>query len=240
MPAGELACGYSTMNCSEFENYLQQRLDGDIRANGVDIERHLAACRSCRELQSAAMRLIRALEAKATPAPPDRMSDQLVSLLLGEVASQRRVRKLWSRSLIAAAVAACLLITIAFGNSWWRTRPRPATPRANDFVKKEEESFPQQTRPSINIRDAGSALVALVNRTADETVGQGRVLLPQTISAPTLQVPEDWQSSLEPETQSLRQAQEGVVTGFEPVTGSARRAVNLFLREIAPTETQKQ
>jgi hypothetical protein len=45
---------------------------------------------------------------------------------------------------------------------------------------------------------------------------------------------------LEPGTQSLREAQEGVAVGFEPVTSSARRAVNLFLREIPPLETQKQ
>jgi hypothetical protein len=229
------------MNCSEFQDCLQQRLDGDTSADGVEIERHVAGCQSCRELQSAAMRLIRALETQAAAAPPDRMSDQLVSLLLDEAALQNQARKLWSRRLIGtAAVAACLLVAIALGRAWWRTRPGPSPPSADALVKKEEKSIPQQTGPSINIRDAGGTLVALVNRTADETVGQGRVLLPQTISAPTLQVPQDWQSSLDPETQSLRQAQEGVVTGFEPVTGSARRAVNLFLREITPMETQKQ
>jgi hypothetical protein len=229
------------MNCSEFQNHLQQRLDGEISANSRDVTRHLEVCRSCRDLEAAVVRLVQILKAQATPKPPDHMSDQLVSRLLDEVASQRRVRKLWSRSLMAAAtVAACLLITIVFGNSWWRTRPRPASPRADNFVKNEEKSTAQPTPPSLNIRDAGSALVALVNRTADETVGQGRVLLPQTVSPPSLPALEEWQPALEPDAQAFREAQEGVVTGFEPVTGSARRAVNLFLREIAPMETQKQ
>ena len=83
-------------------------------------------------------------------------------------------------------------------------------------------------------------MVALVNRTADETVGQSRVLLPQGVSTPALPASETWQPTLEPGADSLREAQEGVALGFEPVTSSARRAVNLFLREIPPMEVQKQ
>ena len=229
------------MNCSEFQNYLQQRLDGETPANGADIERHLAVCRSCRELRAAAMRFTQALEAQVSPIPPDRMSDQVVSLVLNEIASRRQARKLWSRRLIAtAAVAACLFMAIALGNSWRRSSQRPDVSVSNTLVKRDEKSTPSHQPASLNIRDAGSALVALVNRTADETVGQGRVLLPQAVSSPAFPVPGDWQPSLEPDAQSLREAQEGVVTSFEPVTSSARRAVNLFLREISPMETQKQ
>jgi hypothetical protein len=39
---------------------------------------------------------------------------------------------------------------------------------------------------------------------------------------------------LDPPAQSLRQAGQGVATGLEPVATSARRAFDLFLRDIPP------
>ena len=105
-------------------------------------------------------------------------------------------------------------------------------------TKRDEPPASIRNQPRLNFQEAGSTLVALVNRTADETVGQGRVLLPQEVSAPSLTVADNWQPALSP--QAIRDAQDGVAVGFEPVTDSARRAVNLFLRELSPTEIQKQ
>jgi hypothetical protein len=230
------------MNCSEFQNWLQQCLDGETIADAVDIEGHLASCSSCRELRTAAGRFVQVLKAQIGPAPPDRMRDQLVSLALEEIARQQQAHKRWNRRLgITAALAAGLLLAVLLGRSWWQTNVNvKPVPSPESVVAKEEKSTPVEGHPSLNIQEAGSALVALVNRTADETVGQSRVLLPQGVSAPTLPASEDWQPALEPGAESLREAQEGVALGFEPVTSSARRAVNLFLREIPPMETQKQ
>src|SRR5438128_10685731 len=131
------------MNCSVFQDYLQQRLDGETSSNGADIERHLAVCRSCRELRAAAIRFIQALEAQVSPIPPDRMSDQVVSRVLNEIACRRQARKLWSRRLMAtAAVAAGLFIAIALGNSWRRSSQRPDVSVSNTLVKRDEKSTP--------------------------------------------------------------------------------------------------
>jgi hypothetical protein len=225
------------MECSEFQHELQRRLDGDGTGDGADIERHLASCSSCRELQAAAIRLIQALDGQAAPVPPGGMNDRIVSLILSEVSARQQSRKRWNRRF---ALAASLLLAVALGYSLWQSRQRSGSSDADALVKNEEKVAPSQAPPSLNIQEAGNTLVALVNRTADETVGQGRVLLPRGVSTPTLSSPEAWQPNLEPGTQSLREAQEGVAVGFEPVTSSARRAVNLFLREIPPMEPQKQ
>jgi len=228
------------MNCSEFQNWLQERLDGEA-ANGNDTDGHLPVCSSCRELEAAAGRLVRVLKTRVPPMPPSEMTDQIVSLVVSDLAYQHQIRKRWNRRLATtAALAASVVLAIAWGYSWWQTNRKPGPSNPELVATQEEKSAPAQPRPSLNIQEAGSAFVALVNRTADETVGQGRVLLPQGVSAPALSASQDWQPSLEPGAESLREAQEGVALGFEPVTSSARRAVNLFLREIPPMETQKQ
>jgi hypothetical protein len=228
------------MNCPEFQNWLQEHLDGEASAESAEAESHLAVCASCRELRSAASRLIRVLRSQNAPAFPDRMSEQIVSHILNDLASQDDARKRWKRRLGAVAALAASLLLAALGYSWWQSNRKPGAPNPKSFVIQNEKPAPAQAQPSLNIQEAGSALVALVNRTADETVGQSRLLLPQRVSAPSLPASENWQTSLEPGALSLREAQEGVTSGFEPVTSSARRAVNLFLREIPPMETQKQ
>src|SRR6266550_711693 len=160
------------MNCSEFQNWLQQRLDGEASAAAGDVEGHIVACASCRELQVAAGRLIQALGAQVAPVPPTQMSDQIVSLVLADIASHQQARKRWNRRLgVTAALAASLLLAFAMGYSWWESNRRPGPPNSDTLVIKDEKSTPAQAQTSLNIQEAGSALVALVNRTADETVG---------------------------------------------------------------------
>lgn len=228
------------MNCSEFQNWFQQLLDGEASTESVEVEGHLSGCDSCRNLQATGERLIRVLSSQNTTAFPDRMTDQIVALALNDRASQDEARKRWNRRTGAVAALAASLLLAALGYSWWQSHPKPGTVNPESFATKNEKSTPAPAQPSLNIQEAGSALVALVNRTADETVGQSRVLLPQGVSAPSLLASKNWPTTLEPDVDSLREAQEGVASGFEPVTSSARRAVNLFLREFPPIETQKQ
>jgi anti-sigma factor RsiW len=49
-----------------------------------------------------------------------------------------------------------------------------------------------------------------------------------------------WREVLEPPTQSLLAAGKTVSTGLEPVTTSARRAVDLFIREIEPLDQNRK
>jgi hypothetical protein len=74
---------------------------------------------------------------------------------------------------------------------------------------------------------------ALTNQTADETVGQTKRLV-SNVPSPAL--PSVDLKTMEPPTKPLREAGEGVSAGLEPVTNSARRAFDLFLRELPPME----
>ena len=69
------------------------------------------------------------------------------------------------------------------------------------------------------------AVVALSKRAASETVGESRLLLPQ------IEMPKIVNSSLSLATAPLENAGRSMADGLEPVTNSARRAFNLFLRE---------
>src|SRR5262249_41171667 len=149
-------------------------LDGEASAESAEAEGHLAVCASCRELQSAASRLIRVLRSQSAPAFPDRMTEQIVSLVLNDLASRYETRKRWNRRLGTVAALAASLLMAAFGYSWWQSNRKAGTPNPDSFVIQNEKSAPAQAQPSLNIQEAGSALVALVNRTADETVGQSR------------------------------------------------------------------
>jgi len=80
--------------------------------------------------------------------------------------------------------------------------------------------------------EATSAVASLARKTADETVSNGQLLVPSVpLGMPAeeaLAPPQD------PPAQSLRQAGQGVATGLEPVATSARRAFDLFLRDMPP------
>src|SRR5207302_304859 len=98
------------------------------------------------------------------------------------------------------------------------------------------ERRPPAAPPSLDesVKDAGAALVALTRRTAHETFGQTRLLLPDVSPPVPRPHPDLWQQTVEQPAQSLREAGAGVSTGLGPVADSARRAVDMFLQEIPP------
>ena len=71
--------------------------------------------------------------------------------------------------------------------------------------------------------------MSLTRRTADDTVGQTRLLIPETIPAP-LPVPEDV-PVLDTTAQVWSGAGQGMSTGLQPLPTSARRAFSMLLRE---------
>jgi hypothetical protein len=85
---------------------------------------------------------------------------------------------------------------------------------------------------SESVAQAGEALTALTRRTADETVGSTRLLWPVVATPPPMEEPGELPPALSPAARSWREAGQGLSSGLEPVTDSARRALGLFLRDI--------
>jgi Putative zinc-finger len=206
------------MNCADFERRLQDRLDGAAAAGPAGLDEHLAACPACRERQAAARRLEEGLRLLAAPAPPAGLAERITARALAERRARLRLRQRLRTTLAVAASLLLVLVTV---------RDRPPAPEPLPVAAVGEDGPPPSLREDF--AEASSAMVDLTRRTADETVGQGRLFVPVVVARP-----DGMDIAALPSGKSLREAGQGVSTGLEPVTDSARRALDLFLNEIPP------
>jgi hypothetical protein len=227
------------MNCPDYRTLLQRRLDGERNAESADGVQHRTVCPDCRELHAASQRLEAGLRGLPAAVPPAGLADRIVARVLAERRVGWRLRR---RALAVASLAAGLLLVAAGGYVWLRLK---GTDSAGSQMPVRVATQPVKVprgpdRPapvSLNqsVADAGSAVASLTRR----TVNDSRDLLPGSVSAPNLpaagSLPPDF---VGPPAQSLREAGQGVSAGFEPMTTSARRAVDLILREIPPMEPE--
>jgi hypothetical protein len=228
------------MKCREFQDRWQRRLDGQPVVEAGELEGHLAECPTCRGLDAAARRLEFGLRVLPSLESPPDLADRIVTVVLRDRWERLRWRR---RVLVAASLAASLLVAVA-GYSWLRLSRTtassvPATPVPLVQAPRPAEARPPTNPPaSLNasVEEAGSAVVSLTRRTAGETVGQTRLLLPEKVTPPSLTsarvLPHDLVAG--PPAQSLQETRQGVTSGLEPMTTSARRAVDLFLNELPP------
>jgi anti-sigma factor RsiW len=216
-------------DCTTSERALLDRLDGTPIAGLAALRQHLAVCAACRQLHAAAGRLEDGLRLHPRPVAPPGLTDRIVAAVLEDqpAVSLRR----WPRQARRAlALAAGLLLMVCLAGEQ-RTRNLMLPP-----VREPGASASVSLRASV--AEAGSAVVNLTARTADETVGQSRLLVPVVASAP-LEDPMNL-GPVEAPMKSLFGAGQGVSSGLEPVTNSARRAFGLFLREIPPMNPEAE
>jgi hypothetical protein len=210
------------MNCQDFHHLLQRRLDGAAPGPASGYEEHLRSCRACATLDGAARRLAEGLRLMPPPAPPPDLAERIVARAL-----RLRRRRRGRRVVVPLALAACLLVAITARLYWGqrhRATPSPAT-EPTQIARPQEES-PDRGGLRDSVAEAGQAVASLTSRTASSALSSARWMLPEVSPPQVLPQP------LEPPARTLRQAGEGVRAGLEPVTGSARRAVGLFLREL--------
>jgi anti-sigma factor RsiW len=233
------------MNCPDYRTLLQRRLDGELSAEPADGVQHRTTCPDCRDLHAAAVRLEAGLRGLPSALPPTGLTDRIVARVLAERRVGWRFRR---RVLAVASLAAGLLLAAAGAYLWVRLKgtepagpqtPAPVAIKPVEVPQDREKPVPAPPRVSLNqsVSDAGTAMASLTRRTVDGS----RDLLPGTVSPPSLPAA----GSLPPEfvgppAQSLREAGQGMSAGFEPMTTSARRAVDLFLREIPPMEPEQK
>lgn len=228
------------MTCDDCRRLIQAWLDGDP-AGADGVEAHLSACPACKALAGAARRLRAGLRAAPAVIPPAALADRIV---IGVLADRRR-RQSRRRLLfvgLALAAAACLAVAVLLPKGAPHgSASAPPTGKAdvadnNPPQKTHPEPAPEPppARPSLNedVAEATSAVASLARRTADETLSSGQVLLPpMPLDVAPMDLPPQ---PLDPPAQSLREASQGVATGLSPVANSARRAIDLFLRDIPP------
>lgn len=235
------------MNCTESQDLLQRRLDGEPAIH-PELPGHLADCAACRGLHAAAGALDRGLRLRKPILPPEGLRRNIVAAALAE----RRARK---RRFAFGAMAAAASLFLCVGLVLL-SRAEDGTARnpfrvAQEFVaqliwpayivepapiddNRPTPGIVVKTPPAPSLRDsvaeAGTAVVALTKRTAEETREQTKVfteVLPMPL--PTFEVAPPLQDPVV--TTVWQETGQRVSTGFEPVTSSARRAFSMFVRE---------
>ncbi|HEY1860076.1 MAG TPA: hypothetical protein VGG61_06965 [Gemmataceae bacterium] len=226
------------MTCVECLEYLQQALDGRTDAVEVPVAEHLAACHACGQIHTAGRRLREGLRLIAAPQPPRDFAGRVAACIVADQLRRHRQLRRW---LATAAVAASLLLAVLAGYRWfhpWAPNPMYPEPVANSANNITKEPIPvSSARESVN--GAGEAVASLSRKATEETVEQTRLLWP-VATAPLSFDGIDLQTPLEPPAQSLREAGQSVSSGLEPVASSARRAMNLFWRDLPPVEPGKK
>jgi hypothetical protein len=209
------------MNCPDLEALIQRWLDGEGPVpSGVETAAHLQGCPACREVLQAAHLLREGLGRCPLTLPPQELSLRIQSRLLSE--HRRRART--GRLLASTAMAASLLLVAGI---LYLSLRRPAT------TVIAVNHAPEAPVPSLHqhVEEAGEAVVSLTERAARQTVDESRLLLPRVVP-PALAENEVVLQTFEPSSRSLDEIRRGMSEGLEPVTSSARRAVDLFLGEI--------
>jgi anti-sigma factor RsiW len=210
------------MNCDDCRQRLQARLDGET-VGGDDLDGHLRHCPECRALHAAAGRLHVGLLSAAASVPPAGLADRIVAGVLADRRSRQRSRRVLVFALAGLAAAAALALAVML----------PKSGPQSVMVQAPPDPAPEPP-PSLteNVEKATSAVASLARRTADQTVSDGQLLVP-AVSLP-MPPEEVLAPPLDPPAESLLEAGHGVANGLEPVANHARRAFNLFLRDMPP------
>jgi hypothetical protein len=213
------------MNCTEFHDLLQRRLDGDTIAERGEIATHAAACADCRAWLAVVQRLETSLHALPRPILPIGSADKIVASVLADQRARR-----WQRYTVrtVGAMAAAVLIAVLLGQWMGKREPDGAVSSISRSAQVVQATVPQREQERIgpSLRESVTGVAQLTIHTADETV---RTFLPDT------RANDPKPSPLTASVTSLREAGNSVTTGLEPVADSAKRALNLFLREVPPS-----
>jgi hypothetical protein len=223
------------MNCDIAHDLLQQSLDG-TPIESAEWLGHLRECADCRALASAGRRLQEGLPLLASPRPPSDLAVRVAEAIwLDRRRERRRMRRRWA---VGLAVAAGLLLALMLRHEW--AKPRIDGTVVSPVVHVDQPPAGLSKEPTTLRESAvqiGEVFASLTSQTADETMGQTRQLVPDV---PSPSLPAVDLTAIETPTRPLREAGEGVTEGLEPVTTSARRAVDLFLRDLPPMQTEQQ
>src|SRR5262249_44656577 len=223
------------MNCLQCQELLQHRLDRQPIEDSPTLEQHLADCPECRLWHGAAQRLEDGLRRLAPPCPPAGLTERIVARVLADRQVTVRSRpRLFAVTAPAAALAASVLLLVLARS--FRPTPHAQPAPEQDPALVQPLSPPAPPSLTASVAEAGEALTALTRRTADETVGSTRLLWPVVTAPLPREEPGEMPPPLDPTARSLREAGQGLSTGLEPVTDSARRALGLFLGEIPNRE----
>ncbi len=216
------------MTCRAWENLLQEQLDG---ADEGRLEQHFQNCPECAIEQLSVRRLLDGMTLLAPELPPASLTERIVRRLWTESRQQRRLQLRRRFTAVGIfAVAAALLLAVGLRLLQPTSGIQPISPPSESIA-----IAPVTPAPGFrdSVAEASNAVASLTSRAASETMDQTASLFP-LLPAPTLEP----FSAEPPPIEPLREASASVSAGFAPVADSARRAVDLFLRDLPMGHTE--
>ena len=220
------------MNCPESKAFLQCRLDGrsNSQMEPPELQMHLAACRSCRELHAVASRLIEGLALMPSFEPPAHLADLITGRVLR---GRRRYRQLLT--LVTVLAATMLLALTVYSRKFGSIVIRGSVGQVAYAPPHSTTSVPINQ----SALEVGQAFASLAQRTAGATIDQSRLLMPLVVPAGDVSLSRVQLPYSQQPANYFQESALGVSQGLEPVTSSARRALNLFLREVPSIAPQR-
>ncbi|MFL5328610.1 MAG: zf-HC2 domain-containing protein [Gemmataceae bacterium] len=191
-------------NCDLALDLLQRRLDGDFALTTPEVDAHVANCASCRARFATAELFLHAYPPRPRVGFADRMT----------VAVRRdsRNREVTRWAAVSVAIAAAIVVAVRVA---WPGAPTELPPVARvTFGPSVEDRIAQAKTTVVAWRDAATQKVKMPS------------------DWPAMTPNKDLATAFEPAKATFADASKGLASGFEPVTDSAKRAMNLFRRDL--------
>lgn len=208
--------------CAESRAAWQRKLDGVAFAENETLQSHRATCPSCREFEAATRRFEAALRLQQPVEPPIDFAQRVLSRYRAEPVRPWLAR---NAGIVGGFVLAASVLIAVFGVSI------PQNESVESGSLAVSANLPPVVlapgRPSSlsdSLNEAGSAVASLTQKAADEALDWQLPALSLSINGPL--------ERLEPAVASIQTVGQGAANGMTPFTNTARRAADLFLREV--------
>lgn len=212
--------------CAPTLAWIQGLLDGENAPEPREAAAHRAGCPACAARYAGALRLIEGLANLSPPAVPILLTERILDGLTAEPVrhARRNIRIIAACVALAASVFIAVLAVVG-----WPEGPATRVVVSSSFVApKEPEPEPARPSPLTDaLNQAGTAAAALTRKTAEESFS---VKLP-TLSLPRMPMDSGPLEDIEPAVTGL---QNGAALSVSPIASSAKRAANMFWRELGP------
>lgn len=225
-------------DCRAFDRLANRVLDRELPPAALDADAHATHCPGCRAARAGVVRLLRRTFPPVL-APTPGFADRVTRAAVADFRRRRMLRR--AARVGIGALAASLLVGTWFASPrspladrgafarWWpagvvRPVPVPEAPPAPDSTPDRQES-PDSIRGRF--AEAGSAVVSLTRKATDDTLAPALTLF--TAPAPSPVRPGRPAGEL---PEALTELPQAAKAGLEPLTNTAKRAVNLFLRDV--------
>lgn len=232
--------------CADYERLVQAVCDREQPRSALRNE-HVRHCQDCQNRFHAAELLLVTLEQIAESRDvslPVNFADRVLPVVLGEQHAERRAerrierrsRRLRSFLTIGALAASFTLAVLLIRDRLGEPAPVPQRSELASLHARPVAEVPP-ILVSAQLTEVRETLADLTRRTAEEALSPAQTFLPdRTPEPPVIVVPAEVTGAT---VATLADVPEAARTSLEPLTGSAERALNLFLRDVGLSQTLK-